>query len=78
MSRLTELTPAEQKIIDDAIAETERVKGRKLNRPDRNILVAQVLEQIGTARYVAKMQPEREEAQEDAKFTWSKSRPFRR
>ncbi|HED2291088.1 TPA: hypothetical protein R4Y07_004786 [Escherichia coli] len=35
MTRLTNLTPAEKKFIDDAIAAAERAAGKKLNQPNR-------------------------------------------
>lgn len=78
MTRLTELTPAEKKFLDDAVAEAERVKGKKLNRPDRYIVLNQARAQIESARYAAKMQAERAEARQEAEFTWSKPKPFRR
>ena len=33
MNRLTNLTPAEKKFLDDAIAAAERASGKKLNQP---------------------------------------------
>lgn len=78
MSRLTDLTPAEKRLLDDAIAEAERVKGKKLNRPDRYIVLNQARAQIESARYAEKMQAARAEARQEAEFTWSKPKPFRR
>lgn len=78
MARLTDLTPAEKKFLDDAVAEAERAKGKKLNRPDRYIVLNQARAQIESARYAAKMQAERAETRQEAKFTWSKPKPFRR
>ena len=78
MSRLTDLTPAEKKFIDDALAEAERVQGKKLNLPTRHIVLNRARVQIQAARYAAKMQAEREEARQEAEFTWSKPTPFRR
>ena len=78
MSRLADLTPAEKRFLDDAIAEAERVRGKKLNRPDRFIVLNQARAQIESARYAAKMQAEREKERHEAEFTWSKPRPFRR
>lgn len=78
MSRLTELTPGEKRFIDDAAAEAERVKGKKLNRPERYILLNQARAQIESARYAAKKQAEREKERHEAEFTWSKPKPFRR
>lgn len=78
MSRLTELTPAEKRFIDDAVAEAERIRGKKLNRPDRYIVQNQARAQIESARYAARMQAERAEARQEAEFTWVKPKPFRR
>ncbi|MCT4708942.1 hypothetical protein MUA04_01750 [Enterobacteriaceae bacterium H11S18] len=49
MSRLTELTPAEKRFLDDAVAEAERVKGKKLNRPDRYTVLNQAKAQIAAS-----------------------------
>lgn len=78
MSRLTELTPAEKRFLDDAVAEAERISGKKLNRPDKNIVLNQARAQIASARYAAKMQAEREKERHEAEFAWSKPKPFRR
>ena len=78
MSRLSELTPAEKRFLDEAVAEAERVKGKKLNRPDRHIVLNQARAQIESARYAAKKQAERAEARQEAEFTWSKPKSFRR
>ena len=78
MSRLMDLTPAEKRFLDDALAEAERVRGKKLNRPDKNIVLNQARAQIASARYAAKMQAVREKERHEAEFTWSKPTPFRR
>lgn len=78
MSRLTELTPMEKRFLDDAVAQAERVAGKKLNQPQRRIVLNQARAQIESARYAAKMQAARAEARQDAEFTWSKPKPFRR
>jgi hypothetical protein len=78
MTRLTALTPAEKKFIDDAMVEAERAKGKKLNRPERHIVLSRARAQIYAARYVAKKKTEPAEALKEAEFTWSKQRPFRR
>lgn len=78
MSRLMDLTPSEKRFLDDALAEAERVKGKKLNRPEKHIVLNQARAQIESARYAAKMQAARAEARQEADFTWSKPRPFRR
>lgn len=78
MSRLMDLTPSEERFLDDALVEAERVKGKKLNRPEKHIVLNQARAQIESARYAAKMQAARAEARQEAEFTWSKPRPFRR
>ena len=78
MSRLMDLTPSEKRFLDDALDEAERVRGKKLNRPDKHIVLSQARAQIESQRYAAKKQSERAEARQEAEFTWSKPRPFRR
>ena len=78
MSRLMDLTLSEKRFLDDALVEAERVKGKKLNRPEKHIVLNQARAQIESARYAAKMQAARAEARQEAEFTWSKPRPFRR
>lgn len=78
MSRLMDLTPSEKRFLDDALVEAERVKGKKLNRPEKHIVLNQARAQIESARYAAKMQAARAGARQEAEFTWSKPRPFRR
>ena len=75
MSRLTELTPAEKKFLDDAVAEAERVTGKKLNQPNRHIVLNQARAQIESARYAANKQAE---ARQEAEFAWSKPKLFQR
>ena len=47
MNRLTNLTPAEKKFLDDAIAAAERASGKKLNQPNRHIVLNRARAQIG-------------------------------
>ncbi|WP_123640093.1 hypothetical protein [Raoultella ornithinolytica] len=39
MARLTNLTPAEKKFLDDDVAAAERESGKKLNQPNRHIVL---------------------------------------
>lgn len=78
MRRLTELSRAEKKFIDDAVAEAERIKGKKLNRAERHIVLNRARAQIQSARYAARKQAEREEERHQAEFTWSKPTPLLR
>ena len=50
MTRLTNLTPAEKKFIDDAIAAAERAAGKKLNQPNRHIVLNRARAQIESQR----------------------------
>jgi len=50
MSRLTELTPAEKRFLEDAVAAAERAAGKKLNQPNRRIVLNQARAQIESAR----------------------------
>ncbi len=78
MSRLMDLTPSEKRFLDDALVEAGRVKGKKLNRPEKNMVLRHAREQIEGQRYAAKIQAVREQDRNEAEFTWSKPRPFRR
>lgn len=78
MSRLRDLTPAEKRFLDDALAEAERVRGKTLSRPEKHIVLSQARAQIESQRYAARKQAERAEASQQADFTWSRPRPFRR
>ncbi|WP_227503603.1 hypothetical protein [Klebsiella aerogenes] len=52
MNRLTNLTPAEKKFLDDAIAAAERASGKKLNQPNRHIVLNRARAQIESQHYV--------------------------
>jgi len=80
MTRLTSLTVAEKAFLDEAVAATERAKGKTLSRPEKHIVLNQAREQIEAQRYADRRRSEREEEQERqaAEFTWSKPTPFRR
>ena len=47
MTRLTNPDPAEKKFIDDAIAAAERAAGKKLNQPNRHIVLNRARAQVG-------------------------------
>ena len=78
MYRLTSLTPAEKKFLDDAISEAERISGKKLSRPQKHIVLNQAREQIEGQRYASQRSTEREQERHAVEFTWSKPKPFRR
>ena len=61
MTRLTNLTPAEKQFLDDAVAAAGRASGKKLNQPNRHIVLNRARAQIsrsgtptGSALYVRK------------------------
>ncbi|MEQ5412465.1 hypothetical protein ABN277_23365 [Enterobacter hormaechei] len=78
MNRLTSLTPAEKKFLYDAVSEAERVSGKKLSWPHKNIVLHQAREQIASQRYASQRSAEREQERHSAEFTWNKPKPFRR
>lgn len=78
MKRLDDLTATEKKFIDDALAEAERIAGKKLNRPDRYIVLNRARAQIESARYAEKKRLEREAERHEGSFTWSRQDNFRR
>lgn len=78
MTRLTSLTAAEKAFLDEAVAATERAKGRTLSRPEKHIVLNQAREQIEAQRYADRRRSERDEERQAAEFTWSKPKPFRR
>ncbi|MFU8433305.1 hypothetical protein ACNAUK_26410 [Klebsiella pneumoniae] len=41
MKRLINLTPAEKRFLDDAVAAAERASGKKLNQPNRGSVPAE-------------------------------------
>lgn len=46
MTRLTNLTAAEKKFLDEAVAAAERVSGKKLNQQNRHIVLNRARAQI--------------------------------
>lgn len=78
MARLDNLTPSEKKFLDDAIAEAERVAGKKLNKPNRNIVLNRARAQLESQRYADQQRTLRDEERQQANFVWSKPQGFRR
>ncbi|EFN4220312.1 hypothetical protein FQI92_23545 [Escherichia coli] len=50
MKRLINLTPAEKRFLDDAVAAAERASGKKLNQPNRHIVLNRARAQIESQR----------------------------
>lgn len=78
MTRLTNLTPAEKQFLDDAVAAAERASGKKLNQPNRHIVLNRARAQIESQRHADRQRALREEERQQAEFTWSRPRSPRR
>lgn len=78
MARLNNLTSAEKKFIDDALAAAELASGKKLNQPNRHIVLNRARAQIESQRYAEKQRKIRDEERQQAEFVWSKPKGFRR
>ena len=66
MNRLTNLTPAEKKkFLDDAIAAAESV-GKKLNQPNRHIVLNRARAQIELQRYADRQRALREDERQQS------------
>ena len=74
MNRLTNLTPAEKKFLDDAIAAAERASGKKLNQPNRHIVLNRARAQIELQRYADRQRALREDERQQSEFAWSRPR----
>lgn len=78
MTRLTSLTVAEKKFLDDVLFAAERASGKKLSGTDKKRVLEKAREQIAGERYAAKQRELREQERQAAAFTWSKPKHFRR
>lgn len=78
MTRLNNLTAAEKKFLDDAVAAAERASGKKLSQADRRTVLERARGQIESQRYADQQRQAREEERQQANFVWSKPRGFRR
>jgi hypothetical protein len=76
--RISSLNASEQKFIDDAIAESERVKGKSLNGTERKSVLSRAREQILSQRKGEFAKKERDAERHANEFTWCKPRPLRR
>ena len=74
MKRLISLTPAEKRFLDDAVAAAERASGKKLNQPNRHIVLNRARAQIESQRQAERQRSAREEERQQAEFTWSRPR----
>ncbi|EMO9494419.1 hypothetical protein ACRZER_005460 [Raoultella ornithinolytica] len=78
MTRLTNLTAAEKKFLDEAVAAAERVSGKKLNQQNRHIVLNRARAQIESQRHADRQRALRDEERQQADFTWSRPRAPRR
>ncbi|MER1350111.1 hypothetical protein KJR81_26830 [Klebsiella pneumoniae] len=78
MTRLTNLTAAEKKFLDEAVAAAERASGKKLNQPNRHIVLNRARAQTETQRQAERQRSGREEERQHAEVTWSRPRAPRR
>lgn len=78
MTRLTNLTPAEKKFLDEAVAAAERASGKKLSQQQRRIVLDQARVQIESQRYADRQLALRDEERQQADFAWSRPRAPRR
>jgi len=78
MTRLTSLTPAEKKFLDDAVAAAELAAGKKLNQPQRHIVLNRARAQIESQRYADSQRVLRDEDRQQVNFAWTRPRSPRR
>jgi len=78
MTRVTNLTPAEKKFLDEAVAAAERASGKKLSQQQRRIVLDQARVQIESQRYADRQRALRDEERQQADFAWSRPRAPRR
>jgi len=78
MTRLTDLTPAEKRFIDEAVDAAERASGKKLSPPDRRIVLNRARAQIESQRHADRQRALREEERQQSDFSWSRPRAPRR
>ncbi|EEU9561227.1 hypothetical protein FXI36_24400 [Escherichia coli] len=76
--RISSLNASEKKFIDDALAESERVKGKSLNGIERKSVLSRAREQILSQRKAESAKKEREAERHANEFTWNKPKPLRR
>jgi len=78
MTRLTSLTLAEKKFLDDAVAAAELAAGKKLNQPQRHIVLNRARAQIESQRYADSQRALRDEDRQQVNFAWTRPRSPRR
>ncbi len=78
MNRLTNLTPAEKKFLDEAIAAAERGSGKKQKQPNRHTVLNRGGGPIGPRGPAAPPPPFRGGGGAPPAFAWSRPRAPRR
>ena len=63
-----------EKFLDDAIAAAERASGKKLNQPNRHIVLNRARAQIELQRYADRQRALREDERQQSEFAWSRPR----
>ena len=63
-----------EKFLDDAIAAAERASGKKLNQPNRHIVLNRARAQIESQRYADRQRALREDERQQSEFAWSRPR----
>lgn len=76
--RISSLNASEKKFINDAIAASERAKGKSLNGTERKSVLSRAREQIISQRKADSAKKEREAERHANEFTWNKPKPLRR
>lgn len=76
--RITSLTPAEKKLLDDSLAARERVIGKPLKGTRRTAVLNAVREQILSQRRADAAKNQRTAERQATHYSWSKPTPPRR
>ncbi|WP_439898152.1 hypothetical protein, partial [Escherichia coli] len=61
-------------VVHDAIAAAERASGKKLNQPNRHIVLNRARAQIESQRYADRQRALREDERQQSEFAWSRPR----
>ena len=64
----------EKRFLDDAVAAAERASGKKLNQPNRHIVLNRARAQIESQRQAERQRSAREEERQQAEFTFGRVR----
>ena len=73
MNRLTNLTPAEKNFLMMLLPQL-KASGKKLNQPNRHIVLNRARAQIESQRYADRQRALREDERQQSEFAWSRPR----